>query len=68
MGTIEMQILEAIKIYGVWLIIITALILVNTCGQYSLLKKLIKLEKEKKEDRKIIINILHKINDDINNK
>lgn len=55
MGTIETQILEAIKIYGIWLIIITALILINTCGTYSLLKTLIKLEKEKKNNRKIML-------------
>lgn len=71
MHTIEQEILNAIgsvEINTIWIILITVLILFNTCGLYSLLKKLIKFEKEKKEDRKRILSILEKIENKLNMK
>lgn len=71
MHTIEQEILNAIgsvEINTIWIILITVLILFNTCGLYSLLKKLIKFEKEKKEDRKRILSILENIENKLNMK
>ena len=55
MQSIEKEILDAITVNGVWIIILLVAIFVFCVGIYTLLKRLIKLEKQKKEDRVIII-------------
>lgn len=62
MGTIEQEILNTINTYGIWIIILLILILINTCGIYTLLKKLVKWEKEKHNERTILFDKINHTN------
>lgn len=55
MRTIETEILDTIEKYGIWIIILLVAIFIFCVGIYTLFKRLIKLEKQKKEDRRIML-------------
>lgn len=54
MQYIEKEILDAIEKYGIWVIILLVAIFIFCVGIYTLMKRLVKLEKQKKEDRAIM--------------
>lgn len=56
MQSIEKEILDTITVNGVWIIILLVAIFVFCVGIYTLLKRLVKIEKENNTILKSILN------------
>lgn len=56
MQSIEKEILNAITVNGVWIIILLVAIFVFCVGIYTLLKRLVKIEKEKNNLLEMILD------------